>query len=181
MDKTSCQLHYIIKLTSFCFFNFFKQASFQFSRPFSRWATKITTEKQKNKIGCPKGKLARKLVSNTVISKQFSINFLWWWHGEFVKQSRASSVGDHFLYSQDPNIWFRGYVVRRNLVLVTLNSQRVKNVISHEGFAKYCISVGGWFLLAAGYFWLPLLSYHHRLNLPATIILLHKLWMVGKP
>ena len=104
-----------------------------------------------------------------------------WWHGEFVKQSRASSVGDHFLYSQDPNIWFRGYVVRRNLVLVTLKGQRVKNVISHEGFAKYCISVGGWFLLAAGYFWLPLLSYHHRLNLPATIILLHKLWMVGKP
>ena len=37
-------------------------------------------------------------------------------------------------------------------MLVTLKGQRVKNVISHEGFAKYCISVGGWFLLAAGYF-----------------------------
>ena len=34
--------------------------------------------------------------------------------GEFVKQSKASSIGDHFLYSHDLNVWFRGDTVRRN-------------------------------------------------------------------
>ena len=27
-------------------------------------------------------------------------------HGEFVKQSRASLVGDHFLYSRNVNVYF---------------------------------------------------------------------------
>ena len=44
----------------------------------------------------------------------FSIHLLRCWQGEFVKQSRASLAGDHFLYSCDANVWFRGDIVRRN-------------------------------------------------------------------
>ena len=28
--------------------------------------------------------------------------------GEFVSQSRATLVGNHFLHSCEPNVWFRG-------------------------------------------------------------------------
>ena len=34
--------------------------------------------------------------------------------GEFVEQSRASLVGDYFLYSHDLNVWFWADMVRRN-------------------------------------------------------------------
>ena len=44
----------------------------------------------------------------------FLCTLLWYWQGEFVKQSRASLVGDHFLYSRDLNVWFRADKVRRN-------------------------------------------------------------------
>ena len=44
----------------------------------------------------------------------FLRTLLWYWQREFVKQSRASLVGDHFLYSRDLNVWFRGDNVRRN-------------------------------------------------------------------
>ena len=44
----------------------------------------------------------------------FSIHLLRCWQGEFVKQSRASLAGDHFIYSCDANVWFRGDIVRRN-------------------------------------------------------------------
>ena len=33
---------------------------------------------------------------------------------EFVQQSRASSVGNHFLYYCDLYIWLKGDTVRRN-------------------------------------------------------------------
>ena len=49
----------------------------------------------------------------------FSLHFPRCWQGEFVKQSRASLVGEHFLYSHDPNVWFRDDNVRRNWILVT--------------------------------------------------------------
>ena len=55
-----------------------------------------------------------------------SIHFLRCWQGEFVEQSRVPLVGDHFLYSRDLNVWFRGDIVRRNSTLVTLRGQRVK-------------------------------------------------------
>ena len=48
------------------------------------------------------------------VSKLYSIPFLRFWQREFVEQSRASSVGDHFIYSCDLNVWFRGDIVRRN-------------------------------------------------------------------
>ena len=35
-------------------------------------------------------------------------------HSKGSKGSRASSVGDHFLYSHDLNVWFRCDIVRRN-------------------------------------------------------------------
>ena len=39
-------------------------------------------------------------------------------NGEFVEQSRVSSVVGHFLYSIDLNVSFRGDIVRRNRMLV---------------------------------------------------------------
>ena len=42
------------------------------------------------------------------------MHFLRCWQGEFVWQSRASLVGDHFLYSHDLNVCFRGDIVRRS-------------------------------------------------------------------
>ena len=44
----------------------------------------------------------------------FSINFLRCWKGEFVEKSEAALIGDHFLYSHDLNVWFRGDIVRRD-------------------------------------------------------------------
>ena len=37
-----------------------------------------------------------------------SIHFWRCWRGEFVLQSKASLVGDHFLHSLDLTMWFRG-------------------------------------------------------------------------
>ena len=47
--------------------------------------------------------------------------------GEFFKQSRGSSVDDHFLYSHDLTVCSMGDIERRNL-LVTLRDLRV-NVV----------------------------------------------------
>lgn len=41
-------------------------------------------------------------------------HFLCYWQGEFVQQSTASFVGDHFCYSHDCYVWFRCDIVRRN-------------------------------------------------------------------
>ena len=54
------------------------------------------------------------LKSGCIFSILFSIHFLKCWREEFVWQSRTSLVGDHFLYSRDPRVWFRGDIVRRN-------------------------------------------------------------------
>ena len=54
------------------------------------------------------------------------LHFLRCWQGEFVQQSRASSVDDLSLHSRDLNVWFRGNIVRRNWILVTVRGQRVK-------------------------------------------------------
>ena len=59
------------------------------------------------------------LKSVCIFSIQLFIYFLRCWQGEFVYQSKASFVGDHFLYSHDLNMWFRGDIVRRNLMQVT--------------------------------------------------------------
>ena len=48
------------------------------------------------------------LTSACKFSTLFSIHFLRCWQGEFVLQSRASSVVDQFLYSLDLTEWFRG-------------------------------------------------------------------------
>ena len=53
------------------------------------------------------------LTSVCIISILFSIHFLWCWQGEFVQRSRASLVGDHFLYSCDLNVSVSGDFVRR--------------------------------------------------------------------
>ena len=55
----------------------------------------------------------------------YCIHFLMSWLGEFVWQSRAALVGGNFLHSRDHNVWFRGDVVRRNKMYVTLEGERV--------------------------------------------------------
>ena len=54
------------------------------------------------------------LTSVCIFSILFPICFLRCWQGEFVEKSRASLVGDHFLYSCDTNVCFWGDIVRRN-------------------------------------------------------------------
>ena len=49
----------------------------------------------------------------------FSIHFLWCQQGEF----KASSAVDHFHYSRDLDMLFRGDVVRRNYIFITLKGQ----------------------------------------------------------
>ena len=53
------------------------------------------------------------LVLICILSILFSIHFLRCWQGEFVKQWRASFVGNNFLHSQNLNVWIRADVVRR--------------------------------------------------------------------
>ena len=56
----------------------------------------------------------------------FSIRFLRCWQGDFVQQSL---VGNHFLYSCDLNVTFRGDIVGEILtILVTLGSQRLISI-----------------------------------------------------
>ena len=43
------------------------------------------------------------LISVSIFFMLFSIHFLMCWEGEFVQQSRGSSVDYHFLYSHDLN------------------------------------------------------------------------------
>ena len=54
------------------------------------------------------------LTSVCIFSILFSIHFLMYWQGEFVKQLRGSSVDYHFLYSHDLNACFRDDNERRN-------------------------------------------------------------------
>ena len=60
------------------------------------------------------------LISVCIFSILFSIHFLRCWQGEFVYRSKASFVDNHFLYSCDLNILFRGDIVRRIKMLVTV-------------------------------------------------------------
>ena len=43
-------------------------------------------------------------ISECIFSKLFSVYFLMCWQGEFVLQSRGSSVDYHFLYSHELNV-----------------------------------------------------------------------------
>ena len=58
------------------------------------------------------------LMSVCIFSLLLFIYFLTYWKGEFASQSRASLVGDHFLYTLDFKQWFWGDILRRNLMLV---------------------------------------------------------------
>ena len=49
-----------------------------------------------------------------IFSILFSIHFLTCRQGEFVYQSKASLVGDHFLFTRDVNGCFRGDIVGEN-------------------------------------------------------------------
>ena len=54
------------------------------------------------------------LTSVCIFSILISTRLITFWQGELVQQSRASLVGDHFLYSRDLNAWFRADIVGRN-------------------------------------------------------------------
>ena len=60
-----------------------------------------------------------------IFSILFSIHLLRCWQGEFVYQSRVFQAGDHFLYSRDLTVWFRGDCVGRIKMLVTSRGWRV--------------------------------------------------------
>ena len=63
----------------------------------------------------------------------FSIHFQRCCRGEIALPSRAFSDGDHLPYSRNLNAWFRGDVLRRNWMLVTLTVRRVtKNCIFYR-------------------------------------------------
>ena len=66
--------------------------------------------------------------SACIFSILFFIHFLRCWQGDFVHQSKASLVGDHFLYSHDLNMWFRADIVGRNQMFVTLRVFNEENV-----------------------------------------------------
>ena len=68
------------------------------------------------------------LTSVCILSILF-IHFLKCWQREFVMQSRACFVSDHFLYSYYLNMRFRADIVGRDYMLVTL---RVKKLTWHE-------------------------------------------------
>ena len=50
-------------------------------------------------------------------STQLFIHFPRGWQGNFAYQSKASFISDHFLYSHDLNMWFRGDIAGGNLML----------------------------------------------------------------
>ena len=49
-------------------------------------------------------------------------HFLWCWQG-ICSTVKTFSVGDHSLYSHDPNVWFRGDIVKRNKMLVIVRDR----------------------------------------------------------
>ena len=55
------------------------------------------------------------LTSEGIFSILFSIHSLRFWQGEFVSESTASLVDDHFLYSSDLSVWLRGRTVTLTL------------------------------------------------------------------
>ena len=55
------------------------------------------------------------LTSICIFSILISVNFLRYWQGDFVWQSRASLVCDHFLYSQKPYCVIQGWYCKEKL------------------------------------------------------------------
>ena len=83
------------------------------------WRDKLKNEWIPVNVRINEWKLKKNLTLYTlrsvwILSILFFIHFLRCWQGEFVYQSKASFIGDHFLYSHDLNVWFRGDIVRRN-------------------------------------------------------------------
>ena len=64
-------------------------------------------------------------LSRCIFSILLFTHLLRCWQGEFVYKSKASFVGDHFLYSYDHNVQFRSDIMGRNLMLITLTVYKV--------------------------------------------------------
>ena len=80
------------------------------------------------------------LTSVCIFSILFFIHFLRCWQGEFVYQSKASFVSDHFIYSCDFDVGLRGDI-GRNEMLVTLTVYRVNKLSSFIFEAHLRVSV----------------------------------------
>ena len=72
------------------------------------------------------------LTSLCIFSILFSIHFQRCWQGEFLYQSKAFLDGDHFLYSCDLNVWFRGWYCKEKLD--ARHSSEVKGFIKQNQF-----------------------------------------------
>ena len=54
-----------------------------------------------------------------IFSLLFSIHSLWYGQGEFVQQSQASLMVDHFPYSHGLYVWFNSDTEGRNTMPIT--------------------------------------------------------------
>ena len=82
------------------------------------------------------------LTSACAFSILFFDHFLWLWQREFGFESKASLFDDHFLYSHDLYVWFKGDNARKNWMLVTLSSHRVKRSNLSISCHKISCSIG---------------------------------------
>ena len=71
------------------------------------------------------------LTSVCIFSILLFIHFLRCWKREFNYHPRASFAGDRFLYSHDLNDWFSCDIWRRDWLLITPRSQRIKFLPFH--------------------------------------------------
>ena len=74
------------------------------------------------------------LKSEYIFSILLLTHYLKCWQGEFVYQSRALFLGDHFLYSRVLNVWFRGDILssvsyRRVYIIQLKKSRFVENLL----------------------------------------------------
>ena len=65
------------------------------------------------------------LTSVCIFSILFSIHLLRMLTRRICLRIKSFFFGDHFLYSCNLNVWFRGDIVRRNRILVTLRGSKI--------------------------------------------------------
>ena len=78
------------------------------------------------------------LTSVCTFSILFSKHFLGCWQGELVHQSIEYLVGDHFLYSYDLTVLYRGYTVRRKIRCQSLSFP--SNILSLDTHPNHIFS-----------------------------------------
>ena len=77
-----------------------------------------------------------------ILSTLFSIHFPWCWHWDLIKRSRASLVGDHFIYSHNLNVWFKGDDVRNKMPITVRGWRVVRCFITVPKVYDYHLAIG---------------------------------------